>query len=193
MSNKKWQMSQIFMAFSEYLNFTTNPKLCTCICMSKISIRVFSRSGELYLPSAQYRNCGAVEVQYPWWCFLSYIKREATTFYGIPRCTLSFMQLRKLVTHVMEENQWFQFGGNRVLHFLEKINDNRIIVLNSQEKHRITKNSNENIASILYWCNNCAGLLRFCCNKNCEGTLWLNLIDCLMIVIMCLILWENWN
>ena len=59
------------------------------------------------------------------------------------------MQLRKLVTHVMEENQWFQFGGNRVLHFLEKINDNRIIVLNSQEKHRITKNSKE-ILQVFY-------------------------------------------
>jgi hypothetical protein len=133
MSNKKWKMSQIFMAFSEYLNFT-NSKLCTCIPMSKISIRVFSRSDELYLPSAQYRNCGAVEVQYPWWCLLSYIKREATTFYGIPRCTLSFMQLRKLVTHVllMEENQWFHFGGNRVLQFLEKIHDNRSLVLSSE-------------------------------------------------------------
>ena len=108
MSNKKWKMSQIFMAFSEYLNFT-NSKLCTCIPMSKISIRVFSRSDELYLPSAQYRNCGAVEVQYPWWCLLSYIKREATTFYGIPRCTLSFMQLRKLVTHVLLK--WKRISG----------------------------------------------------------------------------------
>ena len=158
MSNKKWQMSQIFMAFSEYLNFT-NPKLCTCICMSKISIRVFSRSGELYLPSAQYRNCGAVEVQYPWWCFLSYIKREATTFYGIPRCTLSFMQLRKLVTHVLliEENPWFHYGENRVLQFLEKIHDNRTLVL--RKNTGSLKIAKKDFASIFYRCNNGAGLL----------------------------------
>ena len=93
-----------------------NLKLCTRIRMSKISIRVFSRSDELYLPSAQYRNCGAVEVQYPWWCFLSYIKREATTFYGIPRCTLSFMQLRKLVAHVMlRRESVVQYLGSRTL------------------------------------------------------------------------------
>ena len=62
------------------------------------------------------------------------------------------MQLRKLVTHVllMEENQWFHFGGNRVLQFLEKILDNRTLVLSSQEKHRITKNSKENIACMYF-------------------------------------------